>query len=168
MINAASGAKLFIGSTSIPVFANDFDPNDIGDIAAVLAEFEADSYIEVGEVEDMGEFGDESETITFVSMANSRTRKLKGPRDAGTQTIVVGDDMTDEGQIALKAAEQTKFDYNIKLVLNDAITLGGNGSIHYYYGKIMSRRRNIGNASNVVRRNFVIGVNSFPIEVDPT
>ena len=152
-INAASGATLFLGSTAA---------------AAVLADFEADSFVEIGEVEDLGEFGDESEEIQFTSLSDSRTRKLKGPRDAGTMTVVVGDDPLDEGQISIEAAEGSNLDYNFKVVLNDAITLGGDGSVHYFRGKVMSKRRNVGNASNVVRRTFNVGINSAIISVDPT
>jgi hypothetical protein len=152
-INTASGAKLALGTTAS---------------AAVLADFLADSYIEVGEIEDLGEFGDESQTVEFISLSDSRVRKLKGPRDAGTQNIVVGDDMTDEGQIAMDDAERTKFDYNIRIELNDAVTLGGSNSFHYFRGKVMSRRRNVGNATNVIRKTYAIGINSDIIEVLPT
>lgn len=154
-INTASGSKLFIGSSST-------NRNQ------VLADYVADSYIEVGEIEDLGEFGDESESVNFTSLSDGRVRKLKGPRDAGTMPLVVGDDMTDEGQIALEAAEASPLDFNFKVVLNDALTLGGQPSQHYFIGKVMSKRRNPGNASNVVRRNFAIGINSAIVEVDPT
>lgn len=152
-INTASGTKIYIGGT---------------DEATELADFEADSYVEIGEVEDGGEFGDESEQINFTSLGDGRVRKLKGPRDAGSQNIVVGDDMTDEGQQAMDAAEQTPFDYNFKVEPNDAATLGGTNSVHYFRGKVMSRRRNIGNASNVLRKTYVVGINSAIIEVEPT
>lgn len=152
-INTASGAKLSIGSTSP---------------AALLAEFLADSYIEVGEIEDLGEFGDESERVKFTALSDGRVRTLKGPRDAGEMAIVVGDDMTDEGQVALEAAEATPFDYNVRVELNDAVTLGGTNSVHYFRAKVFSKRRNVGNASNVVRRNFTIGINTEILSVDPT
>ena len=154
-INAASGAKLYIGG-----------PNS--DVDSFLADYHADSYIEVGEVEDLGEFGDESATIEFTSLGDGRVRKLKGPRDAGTMNITVGDDMTDAGQAAMEAAEATIFDYNFKIVLNDALTIGGTGSNHFFIGKVMSKRRNVGNATNVVRRAFTVGINSAITEVDPT
>ena len=153
-INGASGSKLFIGGVNVSLTQD-------------RAEYEADSYIEVGELEDLGEFGDESETINFTSLADGRTRKLKGPRDAGTMPVVVGDDMTDEGQTAMEAAEGTPFDYNFYVELNDAVTLGGNPSKHYFAGKVMTKRRNVGNASNVVRRSFAVGINSAIIPTEP-
>lgn len=154
-VNTASGAKLFIGSAN-------------ANRESVLADYEADSYVEVGEIEDLGEFGDESERINFTALSDGRTRKFKGPRDAGEMTLVVGDDPTDEGQVALEAAEAQPLDYNFKVVLNDKLTVGGDNSNHYFIGKVFSKRRNVGNASNVVRRNFVIGLNSQITSTDPS
>jgi hypothetical protein len=152
-IGTASGSKFFIGTTVE---------------AETQAEFEADTYIEVGEVEDLGEIGDQSEQVTFTALSDGRTRKLKGPRDAGTQTVVCGADASDEGQAAMIAAEAQPLNYNIREELNDKLTLGGTPTILYYRGLVMSKRRNIGNASNVVRYNFQVGVNSAIIEVPAT
>jgi hypothetical protein len=161
-VNTASGARLYIGTTATPAGLEDLD-----DASAIL-EFEADSYIEVGEVENGGEFGDESQDVTFASLADSRTRHFKGTRDAGSMAIVVGDDPTDEGQVAMVAAERSHLDYNFKVVLNDALSLGGTGSISYFYGKVMSKRKNVGDVNNVVRKNLTVGINSRIVEVDPT
>lgn len=153
MINTASGAKLFIATTQA--------------LPANLAAYQALTWTEVGEVEDMGEFGDESESVTFTALSDARTRKLKGPRDAGSQTVVVGDDMNDVGQIALEAAEASPLDHNFKVQLNDAVTIGGDDSLHFFRGLVMSKKRNVGNASNVVRRTFMIGINSAVLSTDP-
>lgn len=154
-INTASGARLFIGTQN-------------SDRNTQLADYQADSYIEVGEIEDLGEFGDESERVKFTSLQDGRTRTLKGPRDAGEMALVVGDDMLDEGQIALEAAEASPLDFNFKVILNDAQTIGGDGSNHFFIGKVFTKRRNVGQANNVVRRNFAIGINSGIASVDPS
>lgn len=153
-VNTAAGTRLYIGTTAIPA-----NINDLSD-AQALAEFEADSYIEINEVEDLGEYGDQSEDVTFASLRDSRTRHFKGTRDAGTAQIVLGKDQTDEGQLALEAAEASHLDFNFKVVNNDATTLGGTGSTDYFYGKVMSKRNNVGNVNNVVRRNMAVGINS--------
>lgn len=154
-VNTASGAKLFIGTAN-------------SNRETALLDYQADSYIEVGEIEDLGEFGDESERINFTALSDGRTRKFKGPRDAGEMPIVVGDDPTDEGQIAMEAAEASPLDFNFYVQLNDAISLGGQDSKHYFIAKVFSKRRNVGNASNVVRRNFAVGINSAITSTDPT
>lgn len=154
-IHGSSGSKLFIGGVA-------------ASRTQVLADYEEDSYVEVGEIEDLGEFGDESESITFTALSDGRTQKIKGPRDAGTMPVTVGDDMTDEGQTAMEAAEGQKFDYNFYVELPDALSIGGENSRHYFVGKVMSKRRNVGNASAVTRRSFAVGINSAIISTDPT
>lgn len=154
-INSANGATLFIGG------ATTLKSPSLGD-------YEADSYIEVGEIESLGNFGDKSSAINFTSLKDQRVRKLKGPRDAGNMAITVGNDQTDEGQIAMIAAEAQKFDYNFKVVLNDALTLGGNGSVAFFFGKVMSKDLAVGTATNVVKRNFSVDINSPITDVDPT
>lgn len=152
-ISTSAGVQIFIGSSTI---------------AENLSQFLTESYTEIGEVEDLGEFGDESEIVTFLSLADSRTRKLKGSRDAGDLALVVGADDADAGQDALIAAEATTFDYNFKVVLNDAATLGGTPSEHYFYAKVTSKRLSVGAANNVVRRTFTLGINSAVTSVDAT
>lgn len=149
-ISAASGSRLFIGTTTS---------------AENLSQFLTDSYVEVGEVEDLGEFGDESEAVTFASLQDSRVRKLKGTRDAGTIAVVCGADDSDAGQDAMVAAEASPLDFNFKVILNDQLTLGGAPSEHYFRGKVMSKRLGVGSANNVVRRTFNVGINSEILEI---
>jgi hypothetical protein len=152
-ISAASGSRLFIGTTTS---------------AENLSQFLSDSYQEVGEVEDLGEFGDESEAVTFASLQDSRVRKLKGTRDAGTIAVVCGADDTDAGQDDMVAAEASSLDFNFKILLNDQLTLGGTPSEHYFRGKVMSKRLGVGSANNVVRRTFNVGINSEILEIPAT
>lgn len=152
-VNTAAGSRLFIGTTAP---------------ATDEASFEADSYIEVEEVEDAGQVGDESAAVNFTALKDSRVQKFKGPRDAGTMAVVCGDSAGDPGQDAMIAAEGTKFDYNFKVMLNDALTLSGTPTILYFRAKVMSQRRNIGQVNNVVKRAFNLGVNSAIVEVAAT
>ena len=159
-ISTGSGCSVAIGTT--------LAINTDQDEATVISEFESDTYIEVGEVEDLGEFGDESPEVPFTSLADSRVRKLKGARDAGTLTVTSGADHGDEGQEAMIAAEAEPHDYNFRVTLNDPDTLGGTPSVHYFRGKVMGKRLNVGNANNVLRRNFTVGVNTAIFEQAPT
>jgi len=158
-VNTAQGARFYIGTTQ--------SIDETSSVTA-LADFEADSYVEVGEVEDLGEFGDQSDEVNFTALGDGRVRKIKGPRNAGSMNLVVGSDSNDEGQDAMIAAEAQTLDYNFKVVANDAVTIGGNASVRYFRGKVMSKRENFGNASNVVRRTFAVGVNSAVYEVAAT
>lgn len=154
-VNTAAGSRLFIGTTA-------------GDSNNTLADYEADSYVEVGEVEDLGQFGDQSQTITFATLKDGRVRKFKGPRDAGDMAVVCGADSSDDGQAAAIAAEATPFAYNIKVMLNDALTISGTPTTIYFRAKVMSKRRNVGNVSNVVKYDFTLAVDSALTEVAAT
>lgn len=152
-VNTAAGTRVFIGT--------------VGQ-AVTQGEFEADSYIEVGEVEDLGEFGDTAEEVNFTALANRRVRKFKGSFNAGTMTVVAGSDPADAGQAALLAAFATDFDYNFKVQLNDEVTEGGTPTTLYFRGKVMDKRRNVGQVNNIVRQNFAVGINSEILEVAAT
>jgi hypothetical protein len=157
-ITTAAGAKLYIGGTT----AIDTTSNE-----TAIADFEDETWVEVAEVEDLGELGDEAADITFTSLGDSRVRHLKGARDAGTRTVVVGDDPLDAGQQDLIDAEATNFEYNFKVeLLNAPSELYSNG-VEYWRGLVMSKRRAVGTNDNVIRRTFVIGCNTKVYEVAP-
>jgi len=148
-INTVSGARVYIGTTTA---------------ATTVEDFQGDSYTEIGEIEDIGEYGDQNELVTFTAINVGRVQKLKGTADAGDFALVVGADATDQGQAALIAAQAEKFSYNFKIVYDDAITLGGDGSEEYFRGLVMSKRRVSGTANNVLRRSFMIAINSEVLE----
>lgn len=160
-INANKNSRLFISPT--PVVPDTINAMDDG---TAISFFQAiNDWIEVEEIEDLGTAGDTSEAITFTAINNSRVRKLKGPKDAGTQSVVVGRDPLDDGQKALIVAEGTDYNYAFKLVLNDARSPNHSKSEMFYAGMVMSKATNLGNVSNVVRRNFDIGINTGVYEV---
>ncbi|WP_290497622.1 hypothetical protein [Hyphomonas sp. UBA4494] len=133
--------------------------------AANQSQFEADSYTEVDPVEDMGEFGDQFEDVTFTPLKSGRVTHLKGAKDGNVISLVVGRDPLDAGQQALDAAHATKFTYNVKVVAADAQNANYTDSVFYFRAKVMSKRHNVGNASNVVRNTYMIGINSDILEI---
>lgn len=151
----ASGAKLFIGPS-------------VTSATNTAALFAALTWTEVGLVESLGDFGDESSSVTGAALGDGRIRKSKGARDAGTMAIVCFDDGSDVGQQAMVAAEATKSNFAFKIVIPNRLNATGTDEIDYFRGLVMSKRRTIGNNDNLVRRNFNLGVNSPVIEVPPT
>ncbi|MDN7144156.1 hypothetical protein KC131_26265 [Pseudomonas sp. JQ170] len=135
-------------------------------------EYKADTYVDIGEVEDLGEFGDTFSSVTFTSLRDGRVRKYKGTADAGDLTVAVGLDNGDAGQVALKGAhkDRSKGDYNIKITLNDGDPDANpviNPTTFYFRGKVMNNTVAAGSADNVVRRNVTIGINSDILELIP-
>ena len=152
-VKTLSGAMLAIG----PAITSDTD---------TLAEFEALAYVDVGEVEDYGEMGDESPLVPFAAVGDGRVRQSKGARNAGAQTFIVGRDPLDAGQTAMKAAEATKFEYALRITMADAPSPLYSNTIFYYRGLVSSARIRMGQNDNIVRDVYVVAVNSKPLE-DP-
>jgi hypothetical protein len=156
-LNTAAGCRFFIGSKTG---------------ADTQTEYEADTYIAVGEIEDLGEFGDTFSSVTFTSLEDGRVRKYKGTADAGDLTLTVGLDNGDAGQNAVKTAhkDRSKGDYNIKMTLNDGdpdATPVIRPTTFYMRGKVMNNTVAPGAADNVIRRNITIGINSDILELLP-
>src|SRR5690625_2234229 len=142
-VQTAAGAKLYIGP------ANE-DASD-------LTDYEALTYTAVGEVEDLGEFGDTAATTTFTALNDRRVRKLKTTFDAGTMQLTIGRDPDDDGQIAMKAALKADANYAFQVELSD-------GSSFYFRGMVSAFTTQVGNAENVVRASATIEVNSEVLE----
>ncbi|WP_342650923.1 hypothetical protein [Pseudomonas sp. REB1044] len=156
-LNTAAGCRFWLGGKTG---------------ADTQALYEADTYVEVGEIEDLGEFGDTFSSVTFTSLKDGRVRKYKGTADAGDLTLTVGFDNGDAGQKAVKTAhkDRSKGDYNIKITLNDGdptATPAIKPTTFYMRGKVMNNTVAPGAADNVVRRNVTIGINSDILELLP-
>jgi hypothetical protein len=151
-ITTASGTRVFIG----PAATSDVD---------TLVEFAALSYTEIGLVESISEFGDESADVAFAAIGDSRTRHAKGARDAGTMTVVCAHDPTDVGQAAFSAAQQTNDNYAFRVILSDSPTANYSDTNMYFRGLVRSAKRNIGTNDNVIRNTYAVGINSPIVEL---
>lgn len=153
-IFTATGTKFFIGPS-------------VTSVTDTAAEFAALTWTEIGLVESIGEYGDESSAVTGAAVGDGRTRKAKGARDAGTLALTCFHDALDAGQQALVAAEAGNSNYAFKVVLPNRPNATGTDEVNYFRGLVMSKRRNVGNNDNIVRVTFNIGVNSPIVEVAP-
>lgn len=145
-IQSVAGCKFFIGGEM------DSQTTDL-----VAADFSGEVWTEVGFLEDLGEVGDASSSVTFSAIGEDRVFKLKGTRDAGTQELVMASRPTDAGQVALVAAEATRANYAIKLEWNDGVSVP---TRRLYIGMIMSIRERYTTSDNVIRMVVTVGVNS--------
>lgn len=128
------------------------------------------SYTQIGSVENLGGFGDTSEEVTFDDIAQRRTIKLKGQRNAGNLELVCGRDDTDTGQDALYTAEQDNStgNYHFKVTFPNRQASGGDDAVRYFSGKVMSVRETLDTANNVAKLEATIGINTAIILVDST
>jgi len=147
-INTTAGAKIYIGTTAP---------------AATLTTYAADTYTEIKEVEDLGEFGDESAEVEIQTIGDARKRRVKGPRDAGLLALVCLRDAQDAGQTALIAAEKTDLAYNLKIVADDAPT-GGTPTTFFMKVMVMSAKLSFGGADQVTKITFGLAINTEILE----
>jgi len=153
-VNTAAGARIYIGS------------EDADDSIDTQGEYESEVWTEIGEVEDMGEFGDAWNTTTFTSLQDSRVRRFKTTKDAGEQNLVIGFSQGDAGQEALVAALASKFNHTIRVTLDDASSGSPSSPTTFYFrAMVTSNRRTVGTNDNIVRRNVTLAINSDIIEV---
>lgn len=143
-VNTSSGSKLFIGTTAANALS--------------------DSYTEVAEIVNMGEFGRVYEQINYSTLGNRNVRKFKGQRDDGNMELELGRKANDPGQAAMIVALDTDQDYNFKVTLNDDTdTTGSTPTTVYFKAKVMGYRTNVGGPNQVVGARTTLGIQSGTI-----
>lgn len=151
-VQTAAGSKIFIGPANTT--------------ADSQADYEALAYTLVGEVENIGEFGDTFNEITFTSISDRRVRKFKGSKNAGTLSLVVGRDLTDAGQSAMKTARDSDSEYAVMVQQNDVVSGSpSNPTTYFFRALVMGFTVDIGEVESIIRANASLGINSDVIEV---
>ncbi len=148
-VQTAAGCKLSI--------------SDAASTAANQTAFEAETFIEVGEISDLGEFGAEFSTITHTSLSDRIVRKFKGTEDPGSLQLQLGYDPDDTGQAECKTALASDNEWAFKVELNDSA--GVSPTTFYFRGRVMSFKRQPGGPESIVTAQCNIGINTRPIEV---
>ncbi len=146
MINTSAGTKVYIG----PVTS-----------ASSASALSALAYVEVGKMGSMGEIGPQAQDVTFTPLDGSAVQHFKGSTDNGAIVLTMARDPLDAGQIALKAASSTKFEYAVKIVTPDAADSNDIDTVYYARGPIMAGRTNIGDANTVRTIAYSVGLNVF-------
>lgn len=153
-IFATAGAKFYIGG---PLEANFSAPLN-------AASFAGQTWVEVNPLENIGSFGDTANEVAFTAIGDSRTRKLKGARDAGTLELSAAIDYADAGQVAMLAAEASPNSFAFRVVFNDA-PVGGTPSERLFVGLVMSAAEQLDGADNIMKVSFRVAVNSNVVRV---
>lgn len=109
-VSPVAGSRFFIGSA----------PIDVPDIDVVEADFSPVSWIEVGQYETMGNSGDAAQGNTTILLNRRRAYNWKGSRQAPQRSDNFALNLSDAGQLAMIAAEQTDYNYPFKIELSGA------------------------------------------------
>lgn len=153
-IKTATGSTIAIGTT-------------LATTNGTQAEYEADSYTTIGEIESIGEFGDQRNAVTFASLGDGRMQKARGIADAGDTVIVYAHKTGDAGQAALvagyQATSQATDEFNFRVQLNDQIST--NPTKFYYRARVLSDRVLELTNDGVVRKQVTLAINTAVLEV---
>ncbi|MCK8685366.1 phage tail tube protein [Pseudomonas umsongensis] len=151
-INTGAGTRLYIG----PRLTGPLPPTP----AAAITLLSGLTYVEVGELESIGDYGDTINDVTFAGLAAGRAQHLKGLADAGSSELSIGFDAGDAGQLALVEAflDRSRYDYPIKVVYVD-------GETDYFAAKVMSNKKTGISVEGVLKRTVTLGINSEIYEV---
>lgn len=150
------GAKLYIGPVSL---------------ASTISQFEALSWVEVGSIETIPQFGPTYNVTKYTPIADGLTRKKKGARDNGDPELVCFLDNLDVGQMAMLAAVPNKAAFAFKMVVPDAPPEIDEGevttpSVYYFLAYVTGATNEVGSADNIQRRRFGLAITTDVLE-DP-
>ncbi|HYF87426.1 hypothetical protein [Azospirillum sp.] len=138
---------------------------EAGTAADTLAEFDALTWVRVGNLLDVGEFGAQFQEVTYTTIDDGIVRRLKGALDNGTFSITVARNPEDEGQGDVLVGLDSYENVNIKVEMNDKPAGAGAKPTRFFFpAKIFSYKNQFGDANQVVKAVINIGIDGGIIE----
>lgn len=125
------------------------------------AGFDALTWVLVGEVTTIGEFGATFEDVTHIPLVDGITQHFKGAVDYGELTMAVGYDEDDAGQVLVASGVDGA---NRDVVYSHRVTLQ-DGTIFYSIGQLFSNPITVGEASSIVSSNVNVKLSGQTIKV---
>ena len=130
-VKTAAGTKLYIGGTG-----------------ALLSE---SSWVEVGEIVDLGEYGKNYNLITHNPVGSRKTYKFKGSYNEGALALQLGNDISDTGQDNVRTARDSDDEYNFKVEFDDeAAASGSTPTTDTFRALVMSWVTQVGSVDSIV------------------
>lgn len=154
--NTNAGSKLFICATAQP---DDLD----------LAGFEALTWVQIAGVGSAGEAGTTTNILSYDTWDTDVTQKAKGISNAGDPDVEVARDPDDAGQVLLRTAGGTNFNYAFKEERNDKPNddVDSTPTTYYNRGLVSGPRRPRGRNEDFDLEVFTLGLQQKEIRVDP-
>lgn len=119
-----------------------------------VAGYAALAFTDIGEVDNIGEFGREYNLVTRNPLRSRGTVKMKGSYNEGQLPLQIALDNNDAGQVVMKAASLSDDLHSFR------ITDGQTGEIYYFQGLVMTWKRNYGGTDDVVNVACTIEINT--------
>jgi hypothetical protein len=159
-----------IASKGTKLFLCEAQPTMTGVEGTDLAAFDALTWIEVGMIESIGEFGPEKSLGTFTPLGTGVACKFAGTTDNGELSLSIAKTMTDEGLLDLIALQGVASETACKVQLSAVgTTTGGHTTPAKYQrycfnGLVRSARITVGTGDDVVKVSVAIPVTGDIIE----
>lgn len=155
-VQTAAGAQLKISESSL---GGSYDSNM--ELDADESGADVDTYINVGSITNLGEFGPEFEEITFTELGSRNVLKFKGTRNDGSVELSIGQNLSDEGQEKLWEALQgddkdDDWAFEVELASGDAF---------HFAGKVMSFTTDIADPDSVVEGSVTVAIQSGSVQM---
>jgi hypothetical protein len=150
--NANAGAKVYICATP-----QNTDLDQAG--------YEALAWVEIKAIGNHGETGPNTNILTYDTWDTTVIQKAKGMTDAGSPEIEVARIALDPGQVLLRAAALTNYNYAFKMVRNDAPTANAAPTILYNRGLVTGPRRPHGRNEDFDLEIFTLALQQLEIAV---
>ena len=155
-IITAKGTKLYFCATA---------PTITGVEVTDLAAFDALTWIEVGMVESIGEFGPEGQIGTFTPLGTGVACKFRGTTDNGEVPISIAKTTTDTGLLALIAKQGDPVESAFKVELSETGTgVGAKAQRYVFLGLVRSAKVSVGSGDEVVKLSCMIPITGALIE----
>lgn len=132
--------------------------------------FEALTWVQVGKVGNLGDFGSESNLSSYNTLDESVTQKQKGTADAGSLQVDVASVYDDAGQVIMRTfgGPLNQDNIAVKIERNDKPSSSYTNTIFYTRG-VVSGPINVGGGGDDFEvERYTVGLNQLPIRVNPT
>lgn len=153
--NANAGSRFFVAVEPAPA---DLDQ----------AGFEALTWVPVGSVGSVGETGTSTNILTYDTWDTDVIQKAKGISDAGSPELECARIQADAGQILLRQAARTNFNYAFKIERTDQVTPAGTPTIIYNRGLVTGPMRSNGRNEDFQLEKYNLALQQREVVVDPT
>lgn len=163
MANTNAGRKFYIAVTLADGTIPAAKPT-----ALDLTAFEAITFWQdVGSVGSIGQTGTDTNIVSYDTLDTEVTQKQKGISNAGDPEIECARDPSDKGQIAMRAAAATRYNYAFKMEDADAPDENTTNTIYYYRGVVSGPFRPNGRNEDFILETYRLGLNQKEIVADP-
>lgn len=155
----AKGTKVFI-ATGTPLLPATYD----------AAGYDALTWLEVGMIENVGEFGPDATIGTFTPLNTGVACKFMGTTDNGEITLSIAKTANDAGLAALIARQGNPESIAMKIQLSKVGTTTGGHTIpakhqrYFFPGLVKGARNTVGTGDDVVKVSTALVINGAIIE----